>query len=318
MNVGDTLSNPTVSAPATSVDGDSVNLKNTFDDLKAGLGMAAGMDVDVKFCMLPNLNDNILQVNVYLSLSADVVLSTPNLNSLPAGTKDALELGGVTAAGSFVGDAVFYVNASMTVHLGLPETGDGRRGRVRRSNSSVDVPPNGTMLDISAGFRANAHCDLQVLRTGLNFLNGSVSLTDVGFDVIFPYGGHGKLSDVLGSLASTTISRPTGNFSAVLEFDANKALQIEALADLDLKLPKFLLSLDDGNVFSNELPEEQMTTTIDFDVSEFKEYIITAMAKIAGMEFGFDIAGAQPTIPVNSGPFAGLVSQTPNNSDCHC
>ena len=287
LNVGDSLGDVTINKPDTAVDGNVVNLKNTFDDLRSGLGM------DVQFCIVPNLNENILQIKLYLSVSAEVVLATPDVTSLSLGTQKALEFQGITAEGTFKGDAMFFVNASMVIHVGEP---NGNR-RARRTNASA-VPPNSTMLSISSGFRVNAQCDLLVLRNGESFLNGTASLDSAGFDVLFPFGGHGPLADIHDSLASTTISPPRGAFSAALEFDANKAFQIDALRELGLTAPKFLLSLDDANVFSNALLSDKMQVNVDFDVTDFKQYIITAMAKIAGMEFGFDIAGLTPNVPV--------------------
>ena len=289
----DTLGNASFGTPAPAVDGGSINLKDTFDDLLTGVGM------DVRFCVIPDLNDNILQINLYLSIAASIVLSTPALSTLGALTKQEgteTQSPAIAATGAFAGEAFFYVNASMIVHLGILDDDDRRTRRsMVPGNLSDTVPKNSTLLHIAAGFRANAKCNLEVSRNGLNFLNGTASLTDAGFDVLFPYGGQGSLHDMRDALSSTTISPPTGNFSAHLEFDANNALQIGALKDLGLEAPKFTLSLHDNNVFSNA---SEMSTVIDFDVTEFKEYILRAMATIAGMEFGFGVAGLQPNVPV--------------------
>ena len=296
-NITEALSSPSFATSPPTLQGGMIDLQDTFNELQSTLG------VEVFFCVTPHWNENLLHLQLSLELSAGLAFSTPNLGVISQGTKDALGLTGITAAGAFDGDVLFYLDTSLIVNVGaLPEnvSNPGLSTEEPIANTtSISIPPNRTLLHIAAGFRANAYCALQVSKNGEPFLNGSVSLRNAGFDVLFPFGGRGAVSDIFGSLASTKISKPTGNLSAGLSFDPSAVLQIGALADLGLSAPKFLLSLDDANVFSDATPEEKMIVTVDFDVTEFKQYILSAMQKIADIEFGFDVAGIPANMPIS-------------------
>ena len=138
------------------------------------------------------------------------------------------------------------------------------------------------LLEISAGLRLNASCNISAKKDKEEFFGGRLKLENAGFDVIFPMGGKGALAEVASSMSQTRIGEPAGQLSGAMAF--SPANIIPALTSIGLPADAtFLLAIKDGNVFksdNNSIPELRLKKYIDFDASSLKEKIMNGLHKV--------------------------------------